>query len=454
MLVSNLVLTVPMALAAWGTPPAVAPGSDSHGEVVLIRAEKLVVRPGVEMAGASVLVHDGVIAAVGKDLEAPEGAKVVEGAVVCAGFIDPWARLGMDPLSLSEQSSSPATRSADGYNFYASPYLRADVVGAGVTALRVQAGMSARVGGLGAVVRTAAGEHAVVLDDSNVNMTVGVTRGGRALDVFDRLGEAERVASAIESGRNYAESWTEYRHELAEWQATIDAAEAELEDDFKKAKKDRDKDVEKAKKDGKEHKEKKYKEDKKPRQPKYNPDDEVMGRVANGEVPLVVEAHRATEIKKLLEVTERFDRLRLVLAGGTEALPFAEELADRGVTVLVRATPMGAYRSSEYRGADLGLAGALHDKGVKVLLGTGGEGDASSRDLPLFAALAIGYGLDREAAFHALTLGAARAFDVADRLGSVERGKDADLLVLDGDPLANGTNVQYVISGGEIVVEP
>ena len=53
-----------------------------------------------------------------------------------------------------------------------------------------------------------------------------------------------------------------------------------------------------------------------------------------------------------------------------------------------------------------------------------------------------------------LVQGAARALDVSDRLGSIELGKDADLLVLDGDPLSSTTRVQYVISGGEVVVEP
>ena len=89
-----------------------------------------------------------------------------------------------------------------------------------------------------------------------------------------------------------------------------------------------------------------------------------------------------------------------------------------------------------------------------MLLGTGGANAGASRDLPLLAELAIGNGLDREKALEALTLGAAGALDAADRLGSVERGKDAELLVLDGDPLVGTTNVRYVISNGRVVVTP
>jgi imidazolonepropionase-like amidohydrolase len=76
----------------------------------------------------------------------------------------------------------------------------------------------------------------------------------------------------------------------------------------------------------------------------------------------------------------------------------------------------------------------------------------ASRDLPLLASLAVGHGLEPERALEALTLGAARALDAGDRIGSLEQGKDADLLVLDGEPLATTTRVQYVISGGELVV--
>jgi imidazolonepropionase-like amidohydrolase len=71
-----------------------------------------------------------------------------------------------------------------------------------------------------------------------------------------------------------------------------------------------------------------------------------------------------------------------------------------------------------------------------------------------YAELAIGHGLGRDAALNSLTLGAARAMDLGSRLGSVELGKDADLLVLDGDPLTGTTRIEYVLSGGDVVITP
>ena len=67
---------------------------------------------------------------------------------------------------------------------------------------------------------------------------------------------------------------------------------------------------------------------------------------------------------------------------------------------------------------------------------------------------AIARGLDRDAAFEALTIGAARAFDLERELGTVEFGKRADLQILDGEPLHTATRVRYVICGGRLVVTP
>jgi imidazolonepropionase-like amidohydrolase len=114
----------------------------------------------------------------------------------------------------------------------------------------------------------------------------------------------------------------------------------------------------------------------------------------------------------------------------------------------------GRGTPDEFDGADLSLAGDLARAGVQVLLGSGGVDPAATRDLPLMAQMAIGNGLDAEKAFEALTIGAARALDIDRRVGSVERGKDADLLLLDGAPLQGTTRVLRVISAGRVVLNP
>ncbi|MCP3919938.1 MAG: amidohydrolase family protein [bacterium] len=429
-------------------------GTVDH-ETILIKAEKVIVRPGKVLENAQVLVEDGRIVAVGAALEAPADAQVIEGAVVCAGFIDPWSGLGLSSSAITDRNTSPATRSVDAFDRYQSAHALGECLRTGVTSVRVQAGMSSPIGGVGAVVRTdpeAGSATAVVLADSNAAAAIGVTSRGRATDVFDRISQVDKLRDTLEAARKYREDEVEYRHELTAWQEEIAKEEEKLEKGFKKAKKARDKKVKDAEEDGKEFKEKKYKEDKKPRLPKYDADKSMFARVVEGELPLVVTAHRVAELRELLQVTEPFGRLRLVVAGGTESLTVADELAERRIPVLVWPAPLGTSVSDELDGHDLSLAGQLRAKGVKVLLGSGGS--ANSRDLPLFAQLAVGHGLDAEAAFAAITYDAARALDVADRIGSVQRGRDADLLVLSGDPLRSSTQVRYVLSAGRVVVSP
>ena len=209
------------------------------------------------------------------------------------------------------------------------------------------------------------------------------------MDVFDRIADLDRVTSALEAGRSYMVSLTEHKHELEDWKKKIAEKETELEKDAKKAKKDREKDEKEAKDKGKAFEEKKYKEDKKPAAPRYDEDNAVMARVTDGELPFFVQVHRSAELRGLVEGTQGFDRLRLVVVGGSEARASASELAARGVPVLVWPALRGRIGADEYDGGDPSLAGDLSRAGVTVLLGSGGVDPAASRDLPLLAQFAI-----------------------------------------------------------------
>ena len=399
------------------------------------------------------LVRDGIVAAVGKGLEAPDGAQVIEGSVVCAGFIDPWSSLGITSSALADSRTDGATRALDAFDFQGDSEQRMDALASGVTSVRVQIGRYSPLGGLGAVLRLDPDlphTSAVVLEDASMSAAVGLSERGRRADVFDRLSAVDRLVSSLDGGRSYREDQLKHERELAAWQEEISEKEEELEKDFKKAKKKRDEEIEEAEEEGEEFEEKKYKEDKKPSPPRFDAEKEVLARVAYGEIPLVVNANRASELHDLLRQTARFDGLRLIIAGGVESLAVADHLAARRIPVLVWPAPLAKGLPDELDGHDLSLAAHLADEDVPVLIGSG-LASGGSADLPLLAGLAVGHGLDREQAFAALTIGAARAFDVADRLGSVEPGKQADLLVLDGEPLVSTTRVQQVISHGRLV---
>jgi len=444
------------ALPAFAADPAL-PAQEGGSEVLVVRGEKVVVRPGEVLENAAVLVEGGIIVAVGTGIETPEGAQEISGKVVCAGFVDAWSSFGLLPDSVRELRSSPGTRTVDGLDPYVDARVREEVLRAGVTAFRLQASGEAPQCGVGAFVRNHPSQlvdEATLLEDCCVAVSIGITRRGRGVDTFDRIAEVDKLTGALSDGLSYLEDHNEYVYELEEWKKAIAEKEKELDKGFKKAKKAREKDEQEAEEKGKEYKPKKYKEDKQPKRPRFDADKEVMGRVATGELPLVVEIHRAAELRNLVEATEEFDRLRMIIAGGTEALSVADELARRQIPVIVWPRPLGTARADELEHADLALAGRLQEAGVTVLLGTGATPGSGTRDLPLLASLAVGHGLGRDEALEALTLGAARALDVGDRIGSLERGKDADLIVLDGEPLSSTTRVVYVVSGGDLVVAP
>jgi len=207
-------------------------------QTVAIRAHRVILRPGEEMTDATILIERGVIVSIGKDLPVPPGARVIEGAVACAGFVDPWSSLGLDPASAADPSATPATRTADALDPWYLPEERREALLAGVTAARVQAGRSAFFAGIGALVHTSEGSKPdLVVEDACVAGSVGVSRGGRAPDPFDRVAEVDRLVGALDKGRRYRDSLLEFKSELEKWLKAILEKTTELEKDFKKAKK-------------------------------------------------------------------------------------------------------------------------------------------------------------------------------------------------------------------------
>jgi imidazolonepropionase-like amidohydrolase len=415
--------------------------------LLAIRAARLIVAPGREIENAIVLVRGDVIQAVGADVAIPEGTETVDAPVVCAGFVDAWSALGLDRGSLFDRSTRPSTSSVDGLEVYGDDYLRDAALEAGVTTVRSQIGLAGNVHGTSVALRLfpdLSDERAVLDPDAALAMQV------LGNDALDRIGNVDRLLGQLESGAAYRKAQRKYTADLAEWEKKIAELEEELEKDFKKKKKDRDKEVAEAKEEGKEFKEERYKEDKKPRAPRYDADSEVLGAVAEGDLPLVLELHRIPEMRALLRRLPEFGRVRPILAGVSDARFVADELAAAGVVVIVNPTTQG--EGGAFGSNHLELAADLDEAGVEVLFGSGGRDASATAALPLLAARAVAHGLSAEKALYALTLGPARALDLADRIGSVEVGKQADLLLLSGDPLSATTRVQHVLIAGEKVL--
>jgi imidazolonepropionase-like amidohydrolase len=177
---------------------------------------------------------------------------------------------------------------------------------------------------------------------------------------------------------------------------------------------------------------------------------EALARVVRGEVPAVFTAHREDDILTALRLAREFD-LKLVLDGATEGYLVADEIRRAGVPVIVGPTMIRAA-SLETRNATLENAAILADRGVRVAIQSGFEAYVPKTRLALFeAAIAAANGLGLDRALAAITVDAARILDIAGRAGSLEEGKDADLVLFSGDPFEYLTRVEGVIVGGTII---
>ena len=178
---------------------------------------------------------------------------------------------------------------------------------------------------------------------------------------------------------------------------------------------------------------------------------EAMRPYVRGEARVFIHADELRQLKAALAwLQER--RLQAVIIGARDAWQMADELAAAGVPVVYKAVhvlprdPVAGYDIHFRAPAVLAAAG------VKLALGLGPRfSESMARNLPYEAAQALAYGLPPAAALRSVTLGPAEALGIADRLGSIEAGKDATLIAVDGDILDIRSNVKRMWMGGEEV---
>lgn len=168
--------------------------------------------------------------------------------------------------------------------------------------------------------------------------------------------------------------------------------------------------------------------------------------VLHGELPLIAIANRRSDIQNALRLAREF-KLRLILAGAQEGWEIGPEIAAAGVPVLVQ--PLDNIPSYDALGVRYENAALLARAGVKVVLL---ETDThNSRNIRQEAGNAVANGLPWDQALRAVTLSPAEVFGVADRYGSLEAGKVANVVVWSGDPFEFSTGVEHVyIRGREI----
>ena len=179
---------------------------------------------------------------------------------------------------------------------------------------------------------------------------------------------------------------------------------------------------------------------------------EAMIPALNGDQKVIVHADEYQQIESALDFAAE-QELDIVIFGGRDAAKLGERLAAQRVPVILHRVLNVPRRSWEAYDATYTVAAELHEAGVQFCITYGGGSftAANTRNLPYHAAMAAAFGLPREEALKAVTLYPAQILGVADRLGSIEEGKDANLIVTTGDPLEITSEVTYAFIGGNPV---
>jgi imidazolonepropionase-like amidohydrolase len=175
----------------------------------------------------------------------------------------------------------------------------------------------------------------------------------------------------------------------------------------------------------------------------------AMVPAINGDIPVIVAAEGVAQINDAITWGKE-EKLRLVIRGGRDAIHVAERLKAENVPVILTSTMAAPDRDHEGYDGAYSTPAKLHAAGVKFAI-AGGSGGLYSNRLPWDAGVAVAFGLPEEEALKAVTINAAELMGVSDKVGSLEVGKQATLLITTGTPLDMTSNIlQSYIQGREI----
>jgi imidazolonepropionase-like amidohydrolase len=175
---------------------------------------------------------------------------------------------------------------------------------------------------------------------------------------------------------------------------------------------------------------------------------EAMLPVLEGKLPVIVTAAREREIREALDFAEK-EKIRLILAGPRSFGAQLERVKAANMPVLLGKTLSLPLDEDDPYDAQFTLPAELHRNGILFAFATFDSADV--RNLPYQAAAAVPFGLPRAEALKAVTINAARIWRVDDKLGSIEKGKLADIIVTDGDPLETRTQIKHIFIRGREV---
>jgi imidazolonepropionase-like amidohydrolase len=381
---------------------------------VAIVGGRVVPITGEPVDGGTVLIEDGRIVAVGSDVTVPQGVRVIDaaGSWVLPGFIEAHGHLGVHEEGEgwagqdTNEMTEPVTaqvRALDAIN-PADLGFR-DAITGGVLAVNVNPGSGNPIGGQTVALkcwgRTV--DEMLLREPSGLKSALGENPkrvyGEQKKTPSTRLGTAAVIRGAFVDAANYLQR--------------IDVQQRKPEGERTPV--DRDLKL------------------------------EALGKVLRREIPWRQHCHRADDIATAMRIADEFG-YDLVIDHGTEAHLLADIIAAKDIPVIIG--PLFTSRSKvELRNRSLANPGRLAQAGVTIAITTD-HPVVPVNFLAYQAALSVKEGLDHETALQALTINPARIAGIDDRLGSIEAGKDADLVIWSGDPLNVLSRVERALIDG------
>jgi imidazolonepropionase-like amidohydrolase len=389
--------------------------SGATAQTVAIVGGDVYMPDGTPIRGGTVVIQNGRIAAVGANVAVPAGARRIDarGKWVTPGFIESSTTLGITEVGSITESNDAEIRDVtsrrdtddqvqaaftvtEGLNPRSMVIPIVRIMGVTTAVTRPSGSL---ISGKGAMIDLAGSRVEDMTVVSPIGMYASLSDNARGAVGGPRAAISMRLREVLEDARAYARS-----------RQSFDRGETRA---FSVSRLDL----------------------------------EALQPVLAGREPLVVEAHRASDIQLALRIAREYN-LRLIITGGTEAWMVAQDLAQARVPVLVKVLS-NLPGSFESLGATYQNAARLRRAGVQMAITSGETWRAYT--IRQEAGNAVAYGLPWAEAFRAVTLYPAQIWGVADRYGSLEAGKVANVVVWDGDPFEMLTTVNHVFIRGQEV---
>jgi imidazolonepropionase-like amidohydrolase len=377
----------------------------------------------------TVLLEGGRIVAVGDQVIIPQDAEVYDatGKVVMPGLIDAhchvglWAEgVGWDHSDGNEMTDPimPHLRALDAVHPDDPAF--EELIAAGVTTVLTGPGSGNLIGGQWVCLKTTprpSVEQMVLLEPAGIKMALGENPKRvykeQKKTPSTRMGNAAMLRAALVEAQNYLEQWRRYEADLAVYQARVEAGDSAADA---------------------------------PKMPERDLKLEALGKLLRREMKARVHAHRADDMLTAMRIAKEFD-LDLTLEHATEGYKIADILAANGIPVT--AGPI-LFSRVKYELKDMTPRnpGIMSNAGVTVAIQT--DEMSAVKYLTINAALATREGMPEDEALKAITINAARVIGVEDRVGSLEPGKDADVVVFSGHPFDYRTVADLVLVDGQV----